>query len=183
MMTASSPSVGDGAAFFAHPDPLAGSAMPYSHDDYMNIALSEAILADREDEVPIGAVLVDAKGNILSQGHNQTLSRCDPSAHAEMNVIRAAARQMGNYRLLRTTLYVTVEPCLMCMGAVVHARIQTLVYGAPDPKWGAAGSLYDLGRDSRLNHQVDIISGILEAPCRSVIQTFFRRRRTARLLR
>ncbi|MDL2269172.1 tRNA adenosine(34) deaminase TadA [Desulfosarcina sp. OttesenSCG-928-A07] len=154
--------------------------MPHSHDPYMQIALSEAVLAGQEDEVPIGAVLVDANGKILAQGHNQTLSHCDPSAHAELAVIRAAARRLGNYRLLRTTLYVTVEPCVMCMGAVIHSRIQTLVYGAPDPRWGAAGSLYDFSKDTRFNHRVEVISGILEDSCRSIIQMFFRRRRNTR---
>lgn len=154
--------------------------MSYSHDDYMKIALSQAALANDKGEVPIGAVLVNADGQVIAQDHNQTIGQCDPSAHAEMNVIRAAARQMGNYRLLSATLYVTVEPCVMCMGAVIHARIKTVVYGAPDPKWGAAGSLYDFSQDPRFNHHVEIIRRVLETPCRSIIQQFFRQRRNIR---
>jgi tRNA(adenine34) deaminase len=147
------------------------------HDHFMHLALLQAELAETIDEVPIGAVLVDADSRILAQDHNRTISRCDPSAHAEINVLRAAARQLSNYRLLCTTLYVTVEPCVMCMGAVVHARVQTVVFGASDPKWGAAGSLYRIGQDPRLNHQVETVSGIRADRCRELIQAFFRRRR------
>lgn len=143
----------------------------------MHLAVCQAERAQSIGEVPIGALLVDADGRILAQDHNRTISCCDPSAHAEINVLRAAARQLGNYRLLRTTLYVTVEPCVMCMGAIVHARVQSVVFGAFDPKWGAAGSLYQIGQDQRLNHQVEIISGICADRCRGLIQAFFRRRR------
>lgn len=153
--------------------------MKSSHEAYMALAIAQALAAERMGEVPVGAVLVDATGQVVAQDHNRTISDCDPSAHAEMNVLRRAARQMQNYRLLSTTLYVTVEPCAMCMGAIIHARIKRVVYGTPDPKWGAAESLYHLGRDPRFNHQVDIVNGICADRCRSIMQTFFRNRRKA----
>ncbi len=151
--------------------------MNLPHDHFMGLALVQAERAEAIDEVPIGALLVDTDGKIVARDHNRTISRCDPSAHAEINVLRAAARQLSNYRLLCTTLYVTVEPCVMCMGAIVHARVQTVVFGASDPKWGAAGSLYQVGQDPRLNHQVEIVPGICAERCRGLIQAFFRRRR------
>ena len=143
----------------------------------MQMAIDEALKADRIGEVPVGAIIVDANNQVLARDHNRPILSCDPTAHAEMNVIRTAARVLGNYRLLKTTLYVTIEPCAMCMGAILHARIGCLVFGAPDPKGGAAGSLYHLGQDPRLNHQVEIISGIDKDRCRSIIQAFFRGRR------
>ena len=147
------------------------------HTIYMRLALDEAREAARIDEVPVGAVLVSPDDEILARAHNRTICDNDPSAHAEMLAIRQAAAHLNNYRLLNTTLYVTVEPCLMCMGALIHARIQTLVFGARDPKWGAAGSLYNLGEDRRLNHQPDIVEGPLLDECRALIQDFFRARR------
>lgn len=149
------------------------------HEHFMKMAIDQAIEAGRMNEVPVGAVIVDAENQLIAQDHNRTISRCDPSAHAEINVLRAAAQQVQNYRLLRYTLYVTVEPCAMCMGAVVHARVKTVVFGASDPKWGAAGSLYHIGQDTRLNHQVQIIKGICADRCRLVIQDFFHCRRRA----
>ncbi|MFO7715754.1 tRNA adenosine(34) deaminase TadA [Desulfosarcina sp.] len=149
------------------------------HEHFMQMAIDQAIEAGRMNEVPVGAVIVDAENQLIAQDHNRTISRCDPSAHAEINVLREAAQQVQNYRLLRYTLYVTVEPCAMCMGAVVHARVKTVVFGASDPKWGAAGSLYHIGQDPRLNHQVKIIKGICADQCRLVIQDFFRCRRRA----
>ena len=143
----------------------------------MQLAIEEALKAEKIGEVPVGAVIVSADNQVIARDHNRPIRSCDPSAHAEMNVIRTAARNIGNYRLLRTSLYVTIEPCAMCMGAIIHARIARVVFGAADPKWGAAGSLYNFGQDSRLNHQVEIISGICEDRCRSIIQTFFRSRR------
>jgi tRNA(adenine34) deaminase len=151
--------------------------MVINHKAYLKLALSEAKKADEKAEVPIGAVLVSQVGNILAASHNQTISLSDPTAHAEILVLRKAAHQTQNYRLLNTTLYVTIEPCVMCMGALVHARISRLVYGAKDPKWGAAGSLYDLAGDSRLNHQIEVIGGILEDECRALMQDFFRSKR------
>jgi tRNA(adenine34) deaminase len=147
------------------------------HITYMQIALAEARQAARIQEVPVGAVLVSAEGDILARTHNRTICDHDPSAHAEMLAIRQAADQRQNYRLLNTTLYVTVEPCLMCMGAVIHARIRRIFFGARDPKWGAAGSLYNLGEDRRLNHHPEIVEGLLLDECRELIQGFFRERR------
>ncbi len=143
----------------------------------MHLAIDQALAAGRINEVPVGAVLVDEQGAVIARDHNRTISNCDPSAHAEMNVLREAAHRMQNYRLLSTTLYVTIEPCAMCMGAAIHARVKRVVFGALDPKWGAAESLYQMGRDIRFNHQIEIIHGICEAHCRKVIQDFFRDRR------
>ena len=109
------------------------------HEHFMQMAIDQAIVAGQMGEVPVGAVIVDADNQVLAQDHNRTISSCDPSAHAEINVLRSAARRIKNYRLLSTTLYVSIEPCAMCMGAIVHARVKTVVFGAPDPKWGAAG--------------------------------------------
>jgi tRNA(adenine34) deaminase len=153
--------------------------MTPSHEHFMQMAIDQAIVAGQMGEVPVGAVIVDAANRVIAQDHNRTISSCDPSAHAEINVLRTAACRIQNYRLLSTTLYVSIEPCAMCMGAIVHARVKTVVFGAPDPKWGAAGSLYHLGQDARLNHQVEIVSGICEDRCRCVIQEFFRNRRKA----
>jgi tRNA(adenine34) deaminase len=151
--------------------------MENPHETFMQMAIDQALAAGCEDEVPVGAVIVAADQQVLASDHNRTIENCDPSAHAEINVLRAAARQIQNYRLLSTTLYVTVEPCAMCMGSIIHARVKTLVFGAFDPKWGAAGSLYQLGQDSRTNHRVEIIQGICEERCRRIIQDFFRMRR------
>jgi tRNA(adenine34) deaminase len=149
----------------------------HPHMAYMHMALQEAHQAAENQEVPVGAVLVSDTGAVLSKAHNRTIGDNDPSAHAEMLVIREAAARMANYRLLKTSLYVTVEPCLMCMGAIIHARIQRVVFGTRDPKWGAAGSLYNLGEDRRLNHHPEIIEGLLVDECRDLIQGFFRARR------
>ncbi len=149
------------------------------HSYYMTLALEEARRAGQTDEVPIGAVIVAENGQVLGTGHNQPISGGDPTAHAEIVAIRKAARRIQNYRLVGTTLYVTIEPCPMCMGAILHARIGQIVFGARDPKWGAAGSLFDLSRDERLNHRVEVVSGILEASCRALVQDFFRARRSA----
>ena len=148
-----------------------------THEDYMRLALAEARQAADKDEVPIGAVLVAADGAVLSKAHNQTIGLLDPTAHAEVLTLRAAARIVGNYRLLDTTLYVTIEPCVMCMGALVHARVKALFYGAKDPKWGGAGSCYDMASDSRLNHTIEVNVGILEQECKQLMQAFFQRKR------
>jgi len=144
---------------------------------YMEMALAEAGKAESEGEVPVGAVLVDATGDILAATHNQTIGLPDPTGHAEILALREAARKTGNYRLLNTTLYVTVEPCIMCMGGIVHARVSRVVFGTFDPKWGAAGSLYHLGEDRRLNHRPEVIGGICEDECKALLQGFFRARR------
>ena len=148
-----------------------------NHGVYMEIAIQEAKKAEQNGEVPVGAILIDANGNILAAAHNQTIRACDPTAHAEMLVLRHASQKIKNYRLLNTTLYATVEPCAMCMGAIVHARISTLVFGTKDPKWGAAGSLYNLAHDTRLNHRVEVVGGICKTSCRTLMQGFFRKRR------
>jgi len=143
----------------------------------MHEALLEAQQAVREDEVPVGAVLVAGDGTVLARAHNQTIARCDPTAHAEILALRAASRAVGNYRLLNTTLYVTIEPCIMCMGALLQARIARIVFGAKDPKWGGAGSCYNLAADTGLNHTIDVQGGVLENDCRQLIQAFFRDKR------
>jgi tRNA(adenine34) deaminase len=144
---------------------------------FMDMALKEAVKAQAAGEVPVGAVLVDMDGRILARGRNQTINCCDPSAHAEMLALRKAGRKVGNYRLLSTTLYVTIEPCLMCMGAIVHARVARVVFGAHDPKWGAAGSLYDFAQDSRLNHRPQIVAGVRIEACRTIMRQFFQSKR------
>ena len=144
---------------------------------FMELALKEAEKAGRKDEVPIGTVLVDESENILALAHNQPISLADPTAHAEILALRMACRKVMNYRLLKTTLYVTVEPCMMCMGAIVHARVARVVFGTMDPRWGAAGSLYNFADDRRLNHRPEIIAGVYEAECRALIQEFFRAKR------
>ncbi len=143
----------------------------------MQAALAEAALAAATGEVPIGAVLV-LEERVIGRGHNTAISTNDPTAHAEVHAVRQAARQMKNYRLIDTTLYTTVEPCLMCMGALVHARVKRLVFGCFDPKAGAAGSLYNIALDTRLNHRLDITSGICEEECRTLLQRFFRAKRS-----
>jgi tRNA(adenine34) deaminase len=145
--------------------------------DMMALAILEARKAEQAGEVPVGAVLADESGGILSRGHNQTIGLSDPSGHAEILVMRQAARNIQNYRLLNTTLYVTIEPCVMCMGAVIHARVSRVIFGAPDPKWGAAGSLYDFAGDVRFNHQIEVIGGVCEDECRRLMQDFFQKKR------
>ena len=143
----------------------------------MKMALEGARLALSQGEVPVGAVIASAEGSILARAHNMPISLNDPTAHAEILALREASRKEQNYRLLGATLVVTIEPCAMCMGAAILARIGHLVYGAADPKAGAAGSLYDLASDERLNHRIEVTSGIMEAECRSLIQGFFRAKR------
>ncbi|MFP4032538.1 MAG: tRNA adenosine(34) deaminase TadA [Desulfococcaceae bacterium] len=150
-----------------------------SHSFWMSLALREAERAARAGEVPVGAILVTGDNKILAADHNRTRARNDPTAHAEIQVLREGSRILQNYRLLNTRLYVTVEPCVMCMGAIIHARVAQVVYGAPDPRWGAVGSLYDFSQDDRFNHQPEIVSGVLEDACRDVMQAFFRVRRRA----
>ena len=151
--------------------------MNEEHTEFMKLALNEAKKAGQKSEVPIGAVLVAESGDVLSASHNQTISLADPTAHAEIIALRKAGQKIQNYRLLNTTLYVTIEPCMMCMGAIIHARVSRVVFGAHDPKWGAAGSLYNIAHDTRLNHQPEIITGICEEECRTLIQDFFREKR------
>jgi tRNA(adenine34) deaminase len=144
--------------------------------DFMKVALEEAEEAYRRGEVPVGAVLV-REGNILARAHNAPIVRNDPSAHAEMLVLRQAAEIIGNYRLAETELYVTLEPCIMCAGAIVHARVERVIFGARDPKYGAVVSLYNILADKRLNHQVQITEGILQEECGEIMSRFFREKR------
>jgi tRNA(adenine34) deaminase len=146
-------------------------------DEFMMLAVEEGRQAALDGEVPIGAVLAANDGSILAKAHNQTIALCDPTAHAEILAIRRAAKEIGNYRLLNTTLYVTIEPCAMCMGALLQARVARLVFGACDPKGGAAGSCFDLHADPRLNHAIDIEKGIRERECKDLIQSFFKAKR------
>jgi tRNA(adenine34) deaminase len=143
---------------------------------WMREELDEAAKAEEKGEVPIGAVIV-LDGALLGRGHNAPIALHDPTAHAEIQALRASAQRIGNYRLVDSTLYVTVEPCLMCMGALLHARVRRLVFGCFDEKFGAAGSLYTLSQDPRLNHRIDTTAGVLEEECRARLQAFFRRRR------
>jgi len=145
-------------------------------DDYMRMALAEARKALEKEEVPIGAVLVN-DGRVLAQAHNSPITANDPSAHAEILVLRQAAQTMGNYRLTGAVLYVTLEPCIMCAGAIVHARLARVVFGARDPKAGAVVSLYEILKDKRLNHQVDVTEGILKEECGEILSRFFRKKR------
>jgi tRNA(adenine34) deaminase len=147
------------------------------HELFMRLALREAARAGRVGEVPVGAVIIDAAGEILARGHNRPVAGHDPTAHAEIVALRRAARRLGNYRLPGTTLYVTVEPCAMCAGAILHARVARVVYGSPDPKGGAARTLFRLLDDPRLNHRVEVVDGVLEAESRELLQSFFRTRR------
>ncbi len=147
-------------------------------EHYMMLAIEEAQKAERIDEVPVGAVLVNENGQITGTGFNRPVSTSDPTSHAEINAIRNAAQKAGNYRLPGTCLYVTIEPCIMCMGAIIHSRINRLVFGAPDPKWGAAGSLYNMPADQRLNHRLEVVSGICEDQARTLIQRFFAKKRS-----
>jgi tRNA(adenine34) deaminase len=151
--------------------------MHHTHEHYMEMALAEAVKAQAIDEVPVGAVLIDGQGEVIAQGHNETIRQNDPSAHAEIITLRRAAQRVKNYRLLATALYVTVEPCVMCMGAIIHARMAQVVFGAPDPKWGAAGSLYDFAGDQRLNHRIKVIAGVCRSECQALMQNFFRSKR------
>ena len=145
---------------------------------WMAEALREAAQAEAVGEVPVGAVVI-RDGVLIGRGHNAPIALNDPTAHAEIQALRAAAQYVGNYRLVDTTLYVTVEPCLMCMGALVHARVKRLVFGCHDPKAGAAGSLYDVSADQRLNHQIEITAGVSEEECRGLLQRFFHQKRGA----
>lgn len=144
---------------------------------WMKAALNEAEKAEKSGEVPVGAVVV-LDDVLLGRGHNSPIALSDPTAHAEIQALRAAAQQINNYRLVNATMYVTVEPCLMCMGALLHARVRRVVFGCFDEKFGAAGSLYDLSSDPRLNHRIEITGGVLEEECKMRLQIFFRQRRS-----
>jgi tRNA(adenine34) deaminase len=143
-------------------------------EEWMQLALTEATLAAEHGDIPVGAVLVSATGDELARGHNRREVGADPTAHAEILALREAALKQGHWRLEGATLYVTLEPCPMCAGALVNARVKRVVSGAHDPKAGAVESLYRITQDSRLNHRVDVVSGVLADLARAKLQEFFR---------
>jgi tRNA(adenine34) deaminase len=150
---------------------------PHKTDErYMRIALDEAAAAEDHDDVPVGAIIVH-NNRVIGRGHNERERLLDPTAHAEILAISAAAQHMKSWRLIDCDLYVTLEPCLMCAGAIVHARVRRLIFGAHDPKAGACGSLYDIPADTRLNHNPTITPGILEHDCRTILKRFFEKQR------
>src|SRR5690348_12042058 len=150
--------------------------MNESDEKWMREALGLARQAETAGEVPVGAVLVK-DGKQVAAGWNQPILAHDPTAHAEIMALRAGAQALGNYRLTGTTLYVTLEPCAMCAGALVHARVARLVFGAADPKAGAAGSVFDLARSDKLNHRLEVTSGVLAEECGALLRDFFTQRR------
>ena len=147
-----------------------------SDEEYMQLALELAVQAAAVGEVPVGALVVK-DGEIIGRGYNAPISSHDPSAHAEIRAMRDAAQNIGNYRLVGCTLYVTLEPCAMCTGAIQHARIARLVYGASDPKTGACGSVVNLMEETRLNHHTDVEGGVMAAECGGVLSAFFAAKR------
>ncbi len=151
--------------------------MSTSDSNWMWLALEQASLAADMNEVPVGAVLVDAEGQLIAAGHNQPISSCDPSAHAEIITLRAAALKLSNYRLPDTTLYVTLEPCTMCVGALVHARIKRLVYAASEPRSGAIESAQQLFETGEYNHRPEVEGGLLAAESSALLTAFFKARR------
>jgi tRNA(adenine34) deaminase len=159
-----------------NPDDLFPSYLAPRDERYMREALREAEKAAEAGEVPVGCVIVHG-GRIIARAHNQRERLNDPTAHAEMLALTQAAAERGDWRLDDAVLYVTLEPCVMCAGALVLARLERVVYGAADPKAGACGSLYDIVRDARLNHRVEVIPGVLAEPCGAILKGFFVERR------
>ena len=153
-----------------------GQDNPQNDIYFMDLAIELAKEAELAGEVPVGAVVVQ-DGEVIGTGYNRPIQATDPTAHAEMGAIREASRKIGNYRLAGCTLYVTMEPCIMCAGALIHARIARLAYACPDPKSGAAGTLYDVPGDTRLNHRVEVTTGVREIECSQLLRSFFKRRR------
>lgn len=143
----------------------------------MEQALACAHEAEAAGEVPVGAVIVDAAGAVVARAANAPIARNDPTAHAELLALRAAGRVLGNYRLPGCVLYVTLEPCAMCVGALVHARIARIVYGAADPKTGACGSVFDLAASAKMNHRIEVAGGVLAEECGALLKRFFAARR------
>ncbi len=144
--------------------------------EWMALAIQQAKLAEKIDEVPVGAVLVQ-DGQLIAQAHNQPIKNNDPTAHAEVQLLRQAGKKLGNYRLPNTTLYVSLEPCTMCLGAMIHARIPRIVFGAYDEKTGVCGSCQDLSKSDCFNHTIEVEGGILADECRDLLQQFFKHRR------
>ena len=147
-----------------------------SDEKWMALAIKQAIKSDNEGEVPVGAVMVK-DGQLIAQAHNQPISTNDATAHAEIQLLRAAGKYQKNYRLIDTTIYVTLEPCTMCLGAMMHARIARMVFGASDPKTGVCGSHADLTAESFFNHEIEISGGVLERECKQLLHSFFKSRR------
>ncbi|MFK7864966.1 MAG: tRNA adenosine(34) deaminase TadA [Pseudohongiellaceae bacterium] len=148
-----------------------------SHEHWMALALEQGKKAELRGEVPVGAIVVRDE-TLISKGFNCPISTCDPTAHAEIQALRQAALSENNYRLSGSTLYVTIEPCAMCIGAIIHARVSTVVFGAREPKAGALKSHFEIAKAAQFNHQVEVIEGILEQECRALIQSFFKSKRT-----
>ena len=140
---------------------------------WMQVAINEAKLAMKENEIPVGSVLVQNE-KIIAKAHNQPIRKNDPTAHAEIQVLRKAGNQKENYRLVGSTLYVTLEPCAMCFGAMVHARVERIVFGALDPKTGVCGSCMDLNNESFFNHKISITGGVLDKECSNLLRLFFK---------
>ena len=145
-------------------------------EKWMKIAISEAKLAINEGEIPVGAVLIQ-NGKLIAKAHNQPILNHDPTAHAEVGVLRKAGKKLKNYRLAKSTLYVTLEPCAMCLGAIMHARIERIVFGASDPKTGVCGSKADLTSEAFFTHKVKVDGGVLEEENKEILQSFFKSRR------
>jgi len=155
--------------------------MTHSSDDhYMGLALLQAQRAELFGEVPVGAIVVNEAGEVIGDGFNQTITTHDPTAHAEVVALRKAGLLLQNYRLPEASLYVTLEPCAMCMGAMMHARIKRVVFGARDPKTGVCGSVIDLPAEARLNHHAEVTGGVMEKVCGEILTTFFQRKRQNR---
>src|SRR6204780_3370404 len=150
--------------------------MPLSDADYMRMCLQLAVQDQQQNEVPVGVVLVLGE-RVIAQGSNRPIATHDPTAHAEIEALRAGGKTLGSYRLTDTTLYVTLEPCAMCAAAIVHARVRRLVFGAWDPKAGAAGSITNVFTMPGLNHRVDVFGGVLMEECAGLLQRFFAQRR------
>lgn len=156
---------------------MGGANAVMSDEDYMRLALEQARFAGALDEVPVGAIVV-LDGEIVGKGFNQPIGRHDPSAHAEIVALRDAAARLGNYRLPGCELFVTLEPCMMCSGAIMHARVSRVVFGARDPKTGVAGSVLDVFAEPRLNHHATVTGGVLADECGAMLSSFFAARRS-----
>jgi tRNA(adenine34) deaminase len=148
------------------------------HEDekWMKLAIKQAEKAEQQGEVPVGAILIK-DGLLIAQAHNQSITNNDPTAHAEIQLLRTAGSKLQNYRLTETSLYVTLEPCAMCVGAIMHARIKRVVYGTNDFKTGACGSNIDLANNGNFNHKLQVTSGVLEKDCKKILQKFFKKKR------
>ncbi|TEA77705.1 tRNA adenosine(34) deaminase TadA [Allopusillimonas ginsengisoli] len=156
-----------------------GESAAFTEKDaaFMRLALAQAERAREAGEVPVGAVIVDVAGQVIGQGYNRTITDNDPTAHAEIVALRQAAAAAGNYRLPGARLYVTLEPCVMCLGAMMHARLEHVIFGAQDPKTGACGGVVSLHHEQRLNHHTQVAGGLLAQPCGDILRQFFRARR------